>query len=93
MWQDMGVYWAWRGEEPPKGSDHKPPTEKRLEYATIHYQNWHPLPMTMTICCGVFDDKKYTEQNRNEIKWHEDQGAEITRPSNGIFRRASTRPE
>lgn len=79
MWQDMGLYWAWRGD---KACDVPPPTKKRLEYAKIHYPNWHPDPMTMSICCGVFDDEKYTEKHRAEIKWHEDQGAEITWPSN-----------
>lgn len=70
MWQDMGLYWAWRGKE---RCFSEPPTNKRLEYARINYQK-----ITMRICCGVFDDDKYTEINRDEIKWHENHSAKIT---------------
>lgn len=77
MWQDMGLYWAWRGSG---GPDCRPPIEKRLEYVTVRYDDWVPSPMTMSICCGVFDGDKYTEKHRDEIKWHEEHGAKITWP-------------
>ena len=32
MWEDMGLYWAWRGKEKPTSW---PPTKKRIEYAEI----------------------------------------------------------
>jgi hypothetical protein len=82
MWQDMVMYWAWRGKERPQKEQANPPTRKRLEYVKIHYPNCHPEQMAMSICCGVFDDDKYRELHREEIKWHEDNGAEITWPSN-----------
>lgn len=82
MWQDVVLYWAWCGGTPKDGLP-PTPTKKRLEYAKVHYPNWHPELMTMSICCGVFDDDEYTEKNRAEIKWHEDRGAEITWPSAG----------
>ena len=73
----MVMYWAWRGKHLPSEGNENPPTVKRLEYAKIHYPNWHPG----SICCGVFDDRKYRELHRNEIKWHEDHGAEVTFPT------------
>ena len=75
MWEDMGLYWAWRGKQ--ENSYPLTPTRKRLEYAIIYY----PELTTMTICCGVFDDDKYTKRNRNQIKWHENNGAAITWPT------------
>jgi hypothetical protein len=80
MWQNMGMYWAWRGKE---RCFSEPPTEKRLEYVSVHYPDWKPKPMTMQICCGVFDDDKYTELHREQIKWHETHGAKLTWKDHG----------
>lgn len=33
MWQDMGMYWAWRGKS--SKDDPPPPTQKFLKYATV----------------------------------------------------------
>ena len=73
MWQDMGLYWAWRGDKECK---ERPPTKKQLEYAKLQYLN---LP-EISICCGVFDDGRYTEKNRAEIEWHVNMGAVLTWP-------------
>ena len=79
MWEDMKLYWAWRGVDTGQYLP-KTPTDKRLEYVVIHYPDWVPEPMTMKICCGVFDNDKYTELHRDEIKWHQEHGARITWP-------------
>lgn len=79
MWQDMKMYWAWRSLEP---CDYDPPTNKRLAYANVRYERWNPKPLNLQICCGVFDDDKYTPLHRDEILWHQNNGAVVTFPSN-----------
>ena len=78
-WQDMVLYWAWRGHGVP---DSDPPTVKRIEYAKIHYQNWKPEPMTTNLAVTVFDDEVPKEVHREELEWHRQRGAEITMPPN-----------
>lgn len=34
MWEDMILYWAWRGKTPEKGPP-PPPTKKRIEFADL----------------------------------------------------------
>jgi len=69
MWQDMGLYWAWRGLDKPKI---QPPTEKRIEYAKIIY------PTTQqALAVSVFDNGIEKEINRDELNWHRKQGANI----------------
>ena len=74
--QDKILYWSLTG-----ASGGVPPTRKRLEYAVIAYHGNRTLPITMNICCGVYDDDKYTAVNRAEIQWHADNGAEVTLPA------------
>ena len=66
MWQDMKMYWAWRG--PYKDSKGKiiftqPPTAKRLDYTTLR----KGTPYEMKLCIGVWDDGIYTPLHRNEL--------------------------
>jgi hypothetical protein len=77
MWEDMVLYWAWRGKEPCNTS---PSTTKRLVYATIEYPSdqHKKLAKGMLICYGVYDDGKFTELHTDEINWHKKQGATIT---------------
>lgn len=63
MWQDVGLYWAWRGVDIHEVRT-PTPTKKRLEYARLRYPYWRPDRSDMRICCGVFDDDKYTEKHR-----------------------------
>lgn len=58
-WEDCGMYWAWRGHGEPTSPQ---PTAKRLEYTEIH--------PSFRICCGVWDDNKYTPLHREEIAAH-----------------------
>ena len=44
MWQDMNLYWAWRGNGPP---DTDPPTHKEIEYESFGHQR---------IACAVIED-------------------------------------
>lgn len=69
MWEDMGLYWAWRGKEKPTSW---PPTKKRIEYAeivhTYPYLNGPKKgePVRSGLAVGVWDDDKYTPLNRGE---------------------------
>lgn len=82
MWEDMVLYWAWRGKEV---CNTDPPTKKRLVYAKIKYPvdklGRPPKGQKFSlrlICYGVYDDDKFTEVNNDEINWHKNQGATIT---------------
>lgn len=77
VWNDEILYWQQSGATGVS----KPPTTKRLEYAVIKYPEMKPSPVTMNICCGVYDDDKYIELNRDEIQWHADHGAQVTIPA------------
>ena len=87
MWQDMVLYWAWRG---PKPKDGLPPTPtiKRIEYAEIigpgRYINGpkpgEPIHRTMAVT--VYDNNIPTEVHRNELEWYRKVGAEIRMPAN-----------
>lgn len=77
MWEDKILYWAWKGSD-YDGSN--PPTKKTISYATIHYPNWYPSPLTTQIACGVYDNERYTVLNLKEIQWHIDQNAIVTFP-------------
>lgn len=59
MWQDMGMYWAWRG-----GQDgySRPPSQKRLHYADVDNGAGHKY----RLCIGVWDGEKYTPLHRRE---------------------------
>lgn len=61
MWQDMKLYWAWRG----KTKDITPvPTKKRLDYVTLRKGSI----CEMNLCIGVWDDEKYTPLHREELE-------------------------
>ncbi len=89
MWQDMGLYWAWRGKEKP---DAKPPTTKRVEYAeithTYRYLNGDKKGefVRSSLAVGVWDDDRYTPLNRGdsacEVEWFKRHGATVEMPSN-----------
>lgn len=55
----------------------KPPSEKRIEYATINHEG---LP-GMKHAVNVWDDDVKTEVYRDELEWHRAHGAEITMPN------------
>lgn len=75
MWEDMVTYWAWRGG--PVGYT-EPPTEKRVEYATVLYPGDETsFGRTMSIAATVFDDENPREINRDEMAWHLRNGATI----------------
>jgi hypothetical protein len=88
MWQDMGLYWAWRGKN-PNGRLPPKPTEKRIEYAEIvgpgRYLDGDKKgdPIRMRLAVTVFDDQVQREVNRDELSWHRKHGAEIVMPLNG----------
>jgi hypothetical protein len=44
MWQDMGIYWAWRGASAPACD---PPHAKHLEYEVFP---------GMSVCCAVVEN-------------------------------------
>lgn len=73
MWEDMILYWAWRGEEPPKT---RPPTKKRIEYAEIigpgRYLNGPQKGevIHMRLAVTVFDDESPREVNRDKLDWY-----------------------
>lgn len=70
MWQDMGLYWAWRDCQVVYCA---PPTMKRIEYAHISYTSG----IEMNIAATVFDDDIPRDVNRNEIAWHASNGAAV----------------
>lgn len=73
MWEDIGLYWAWRGLDKPKT---KPPTEKRIQYAKIIY------PSTQQgLAVSVFENGVKKEVHRDELEWHRKQGAIIIMPN------------
>lgn len=70
MWQDMGLYWAWRGPEiiPPSS----PPTTKRIRYATITNAQ-----VVQRLAVSVFDDNIERKINRDELASHIKHGATV----------------
>ena len=87
MWQDMILYWAWRGPTPKDGLP-PTPTQKRIEYAEIvgpgRYLNGtnQGEPIRMSLAVTVFDDDGKKEVNRDELEWHRKHGSGIRMPSN-----------
>lgn len=87
MWQDMVLYWAWRGPTPKDGLP-PTPTKKRIEYAEIvgpgRYLNSEKKGelIRMSLAVTVFDDDEKKEVSRDELEWHREHGAEIMMPSN-----------
>lgn len=59
MWEDMVLYWAWRGKSQ---ANKPPPTIKRIEYAEIP-------GIGMKLATTVFDNDVATETNRQELSW------------------------
>lgn len=87
MWQDMVLYWAWRGDEPKEGLP-PTPTHKRIEYAEIigpnRYLNGYVKGelIHMSLAVTVFDDDTPKQVYRDQLEWHRQQGSEILMPSN-----------
>jgi hypothetical protein len=85
QWQDMGLYWAWRGDG---ASNSEPPTVKRIEYATITIESKclngpdKGEQIKMRLAVTVFDDGVPKEVNRVELGRLMQQGCEITMPTN-----------
>jgi len=46
MWEDMVLYWAWRGDEP---ASYPPPTRKRIVYTDLGFNDMH-------MASHVYDD-------------------------------------
>lgn len=88
MWQDMKLYWAWRGNGSKGYSD--PPTTKRIEYAEIVHS--YPYlngpnkgsPVRSSLAVGVWDGDKYTPLNRGhsacEVEWFKNNGCVVLMP-------------
>lgn len=57
-WQDMGIYWAWRGEH--EGYC-KPPSERRLIYAE------HPTVPRFRLCVMVVDRWPVGSETRTAV--------------------------
>ena len=87
MWQDMILYWAWRGPTPKDGLP-PTPTNKQIEYAEITLQGRYlngPKQgerVKIGLAVTVFDDEVPKEVNRDELEWHRKHGSEIRMPSN-----------
>lgn len=87
MWQDMVLYWAWRGPMPKDGLP-PTPTHKRIDYAEIigpgRYLNGPKQGelIHMNLAVTVFDDDAEKEVHRDELEWYRKHGAEMLRPSN-----------
>lgn len=82
MWQDMGLYWAWRGD-PPKDKPMPPtPTRKRIVYAEVIYNTSPDVRHKLAV--GVWDDAAYTPVNRGdalcEVGWFIRNGATVVMP-------------
>lgn len=79
MWQDMKLYWAWRGKNNPKDG---PPTKKTIDYVTLH----KGTPCESKTAIGVWDNDKYTPLFRDELEFHLKRYAwedEVPFPMNG----------
>ena len=72
MWQDCGLYWAWRGGHPMP----PPPTEKRIAYAEVEAGN-----VKWRVAVDVFDDGRRAEVNRGEVDWLLRHGAVVVMPT------------
>jgi len=83
MWQDMVLYWAWRGQEPKEGVP-PTPTKKRIEYAEILgpglYLNGPDKgePIRVKLAITVFDDGTKKEINREELEWYRTCGSDVS---------------
>lgn len=76
-WQDMGLYWAWRGDGPAPTD---PPTEKRVRYATIT----HPAGTTQSLAVTVTDNAGGRQEvNRGELAWLVGHGCTVAMPEEG----------
>ena len=73
MWIDKILYWKDDGNN----TVYPPPTEKRIEYASIKYEG---LPI-MQHAVNVWNNDVKTEVYRTELEWHRAHGAEITMPN------------
>lgn len=86
-WQDMKLYWAWRGACPDRAKGEvppPPPTIKKLDYVTINKNT----PCEQSLCIGVWDDDKYTPLHRTELEFHLKQyhwEDEVPFPTNGTL--------
>lgn len=84
MWQDMVLYWAWRGPEPKEGVP-PTPTKKRIEYAEIigsgvylNGPNKGEL-IRMNLAVTMFDDDDTRKEiNREELEWHKKHGSNVS---------------
>jgi len=86
MWEDMGLYWAWRGSIPDSGCP-PTPTQKRILYADVDY--CYPYLngdrkgelVSHKLAIGVWDDNKYTKMNRDyslgEVGWFSKHGINV----------------
>jgi len=63
VWEDMGLYWAWRAKK--DGEPYRPPpTTKTLDYVKVRTH----AHVVQFLCIGVWDDDKYTPMNRKELE-------------------------
>lgn len=87
MWEDMTLYWAWRGPVPKEGIP-PTPTKKRIEYAEIvgtgRYLNGPKQGerIKMRLAVTVFDDDVAKEVNRDELEWYRKHSTAVLMPSN-----------
>jgi hypothetical protein len=78
-WQDMGLYWGWRGTTAPTVP---PPTKKRIGYATIDYDPVNTnSQLNFRIAAVVSENEAQRLVNVSEIEWHQKNGATITMPN------------
>lgn len=75
-WEDMGLYWAWRGA--PENYVDNPPTKKRIEYVTLVSSVEGGL--SLKLACGVWDDDKFTPLYRDQISRYESLGMKVIWP-------------
>ena len=72
MWEDMGLYWAFRGQHEPKDP---PPYSKRIIYASVLIGETKSI--SMRIACAVVDGGEKRIVNLSEIEWLRSCGAEV----------------
>lgn len=82
MWQDMILYWAWRGAVPAWGAPATPAT-KRIEYADISRPGQEPY---MRLAVTAFDDAKPRPVNRAELALHLAHGATASMSATSLSR-------
>jgi len=72
MWQDCGLYWAWRG----KGlGSAQAPTQKRIDYASVSAGQ-----VSWKVAAVVYDDGSPTEVNTQELEGLRRSGASVVMP-------------